>query len=151
MADIRNNELAQIHIARKQLGLDDETYRAVIRLISNSRTDSSGDLDYAERRKLLEHFKGRGFKARPPKKAGTSKPLSNEPQHKMIRGLWLELHALGQVLDPSEAAINRFVKNQVRVDRMEWLRVDQASQIIERLKSWLDRVQFKGRKGDDDG
>lgn len=58
----RINQIAQIHIARADLGLDEETYRSIIRMMSNGRTDSSAQLDYAERNKLLDHFKARGWK-----------------------------------------------------------------------------------------
>lgn len=58
----RNNQLAMIHMAKAQLGLDDDTYRDIVRLVSNGRESSAGKLDYAERERLLDHLKGRGFK-----------------------------------------------------------------------------------------
>lgn len=76
--DTRTRDLAMIHIAKSQLGLDNETYRSVILLISNNRTDSSAQLDYAERSKLIEHFKARGFKNKgsdKPSVANHKKPL----------------------------------------------------------------------------
>jgi phage gp16-like protein len=71
----RRSELAVIHIAKKQLGLDDETYRAVIRMISNGKTDSSADLDHVERSRLLDHLKAKGFKKHTrPKTANVKAP-----------------------------------------------------------------------------
>lgn len=137
----RNNDLAMIHIAKKDLGLDDETYRAMLWTIAHVR--SSSELDYAGRAKVLTHLKACGWKQKPPVKAKQNAPLSGDLQHKMIRGLWLELHAKGRVLDPSEQAISRFIKNQTKIDRIEWLSTKQASSIIERLKSWLDRADKK--------
>jgi len=137
----RSTDLAMIHIAKKELGLDDDTYRAVLWQVA--RVESSKDLDHAGRAALLDHFKARGWIKKKPTKAKQAVKLSNEPQHKMIRGLWLELHANGTVIDPSEKAIARFIKNQTKIDRMEWLSVNQASQIIERLKSWLNRATKK--------
>ena len=134
----RTAQLAQIHIAKKELGLDDDTYRAV--LWACARVKSSADLDYAGRARVLDHFKAKGFKPKPAKKAKSSVNLSSEPQHKMIRGLWLELHNNGQVLNSSESAINRFIKNQTRIDRIEWLSTYQASQVIESLKRWIART-----------
>ncbi|HSH71582.1 MAG TPA: regulatory protein GemA [Methylophilaceae bacterium] len=135
---LRNSELAQIHIAIKQLGIDDDTYRSILWTVA--RVSSAKDLDFHQRKQLLEHFKSKGWKARPPVKAKAARPLSTDPQHQMIRGLWLELHELKAVLDPSEAAIQRFIKNQKRVDRIEWLKDNQASDIIEALKAWKARV-----------
>lgn len=137
----RNNDLAMIHIAKKDLGLDDDTYRDMLWTVARVR--SSADLDFSSRIKVLEHLKSRGFKPKQATKAKQKAPLSNEPQHKMIRGLWLELHAVGTVLDPSEQAISRFIKNQTKIDRIEWLSTAQASQIIERLKQWLARANKK--------
>ena len=68
--DKRNSQLAQIHIAKKDLGLDDETYRAL--LIDVSGVDSSKDLDAAGRRAVLARFKAKGWKNK--KQAG--KPIN---------------------------------------------------------------------------
>lgn len=136
----RNNQLAQIHIARAELGLDDDTYRSIIRMMSNGRTDSSAELDYAERRKLLEHFEARGWKNKPAKNAKT-RPLATDDQSKMIRGLWIELFNLGAIANSSEAALAAFVKRQTGVNALQWLNSYQASQVIESLKKWVIRVE----------
>ena len=62
---IRNRELAQIHIAKAQLGLDDDTYRDMLWTIGRVR--SAGDLDHAGRRRVLEHLTSRGWKNDKPK------------------------------------------------------------------------------------
>jgi phage gp16-like protein len=58
--DDRRRELAQIHIAKKDLGMDDETYRLMLRTIC--RVGSAGDLNAEGRRQVLAHLKARGFK-----------------------------------------------------------------------------------------
>ena len=63
--NIRNRELAQIHIAKAQLGLDDDTYRDMLWTIGRVR--SAGDLDHAGRRRVLEHLTSRGWKNDKPK------------------------------------------------------------------------------------
>lgn len=136
----RNNQLAMIHIACNQLSLDEETYRSIIRMMSNGRTDSSAQLDYAERNKLLEHFKSRGFKTAPAKNAKT-RPLATDDQSKKIRALWLELHSFGAVRNSSEAALATYVKRQTGVNALQWLNTQQASQVIEALKKWVARVE----------
>jgi phage gp16-like protein len=66
---LRRSELAKIHIAKEQLGLDDETYRQMLWTIA--RVQSAGKLDAAGRRAVLEHLKARGFSGHKgkPKKA----------------------------------------------------------------------------------
>ena len=55
---IRNSELAAIHCAKKELGLDDDTYRDM--LWSIARVRSAGDLDWTGRKRVLDHLKSRG-------------------------------------------------------------------------------------------
>lgn len=135
-ADVRRRELAMIHIAKAQLGMDDEDYRALLWTIA--RVSSAGELDWAGRKQLLDHFKKCGFKVRPPKRSG-ERELVEDDQVKKIRAIWLELHAGGVVRDPSERALNRWVKRMTGVDSMRWLRPDQKSAVIEALKKWNDR------------
>lgn len=136
--DARQRELAMIHIAKKQLGMEDDAYRAVLWAIA--RVTSAGDLDSAGRKQLLEHMKKCGFKARPPKKAG-GRDLEDDPQSKMILALWLELHNQGVVRDPSERALAAWIKRQAGVDAVRWLRPQQKVAIIESLKAWAERTR----------
>ncbi|MDD5176780.1 MAG: DUF1018 domain-containing protein [Sterolibacterium sp.] len=54
----RNSELAAIHCAKKELGLDDETYRDMLWTIARVR--SAGDLGWTDRKRVLDHLKSRG-------------------------------------------------------------------------------------------
>lgn len=56
---VRRNELAAIHVAKKQLNLDDTTYRTMLFTITRKR--SAADLDHAERQAVIEHLRKRGF------------------------------------------------------------------------------------------
>lgn len=57
---LRKNELAKIHLAKKQLALEEDEYRAIMRSVTGKQ--SAGDLDWQGRKKLLDHFKKLGFK-----------------------------------------------------------------------------------------
>jgi phage gp16-like protein len=59
VVDMRRVELAKIHIAKQQLGLDDEVYKQMLWTVA--RVESSADLDTHGRRKVIEHLKSRGF------------------------------------------------------------------------------------------
>lgn len=135
---LRNAELAQIHIAKTQLGLDDDTYRAIIFTISHGRTRSASDLDWTGRKQLLEHFKAKGWKPAAPKKAKAAKPVS-KGQEGLIRRLWDELHQVGKVNDPSDAALGAWLKRNKLPERLEWLNGEQLNRVIESLKRWCDR------------
>lgn len=137
-ADIRKRELAQIHIARQQLGMDEETYRAMLWAVARVR--SAKDLDWTGRKRVLDHLKMSGFKVRPAKAAKT-RSLARDDRSRKIRALWLDLHRLGEVRDPSEAALATFVQRQTGVEALQWLDGAQASRVIEQLKQWLARVE----------
>lgn len=134
----RKRLLAMIHIARQQVGMSDDEYRDLLgSMFAGQR--SAATLDWFQLEALLGRFKLLGFKAVSAKKSG-AKRLDSSPQSKMARGLWIELHQLGAVRDPSEAALASYVKRMTRVDRLEWLNHKQIELVIESLKKWLDRV-----------
>lgn len=133
---LRNAELAQIHVAKKQLGLDDETYRAVLWTVGRVR--SAGDLDWTGRKTLLDHFKAKGWKPAPPKKAKAEKPMKTG-QDALVKTLWNALHQAGKVRDPSDAALSSWLKRNHWPERAEWLDYKQINQAIEALKKWLER------------
>ncbi|SFF05311.1 gp16 family protein [Nitrosomonas sp. Nm166] len=55
----RKRELAQIHIAKSDLGLDDDTYRAM--LLDVAGVTSAADLSARGRRDVLERFISKGW------------------------------------------------------------------------------------------
>lgn len=58
--DLRKRELAAIHVAKAQLGLDDGTYRDMLWTVARVR--SAADLDWAGRKRVLDHLASRGAK-----------------------------------------------------------------------------------------
>jgi phage gp16-like protein len=90
-AQPRPSALAQIHIAKKALGLDDDTYRAM--LFAVARVHSARDLDHAGREAVLAHMKRSGWKPAAPKtKAAPGTPRAGEPHnlHSAARGPQLQ-------------------------------------------------------------
>jgi hypothetical protein len=59
-AGIDRKQTQLIHLARKQLGLDDDVYRVMLSLHYN--VSSSKDLTYDQATDLIDHFKRLGFK-----------------------------------------------------------------------------------------
>jgi phage gp16-like protein len=133
---LRKAELAQIHIARAQLGIDEDTYRAILWTVA--RVTSAKDLDWTGRKTLLEHFKAKGWKPAAPKSAKAAKP-GPKCQDGLVRALWTDLHAAGKVRDPSDAALGSWLARNKWPQRAEWLSQQQITQAIEALKKWLDR------------
>lgn len=135
------NTFAVIHIAKKQLGLDDDTYRAMcLRVTGRS---SSSDMSEDERRKLVDEMKRRGFKM---KSGGKKLPVSTKPYIRLIHALWRSCHQKGVINDGSRTALRSFVKNHAPVinnqtppDDPDFLTSEQATPIIEALKAMEKR------------
>ncbi|ABE50991.1 gp16 family protein [Methylobacillus flagellatus] len=136
----RNNALAKIHIAKKELGLDDDTYELILSNLCKGKT-SAADLDWLELQKVLKHFESKGWISKPAKKARTTTTMKRDSDEvALIRALWLNLHKLGAVKNPSEQAIAAFTKRQYGVGHHKWLDKNQATHMAEALKSWISRV-----------
>ena len=148
LAQMRQSDLQKIHIAKKQLGLSEDDYRAAVRLASKGKTDSAGELDAQGRTALLAHFKRAGFKprkpaAKPRQPAKPDLPIGDDrDQVKKIRSLWIELHEFGAVRDSSESALCAYTRRVTRKEHPKFLDLYQASDMIEQLKKWLDRTRI---------
>ena len=129
----KRRDIQIIHIAKQQLCMDEETYRAMLWTVA--RVKSSTALDFAGRKKVLDHMEACGFKRTKPQ----PRKLADDPQSKMIRALWLQLHEAGKVRNPSESALAAFAKRQTGRDALQWLSAKEASALIEELKKWLAR------------
>lgn len=137
-ADNRLRLIKLIHVARRELCMDDDTYRLLLSGMKGlGGATSTADLSVPNLYRVLEQLKQRGFKVRPSKK---QRPLAADDQSKKIRALWLTLHGMGEVRDPSEEALAKFVMKMTGVQALQWLSSDQASQVIENLKKWQLRV-----------
>ncbi|NHZ48623.1 gp16 family protein [Nitratidesulfovibrio liaohensis] len=122
-----------IHVGKRQLGLDDETYRTMLRAATGR--DSTKGMTYRELRAVLLSFKRAGFSMSKPDVTDYS------PQASKIRALWLALHAAGEVRNKSERALLAYVKRITGAEKMEWCTSKQLQSVIETLKAWGDRVE----------
>ncbi|WP_275064708.1 regulatory protein GemA [Bartonella sp. AU55XJBT] len=132
--------LAAIHMGRRALALDDETYRAMLYRLTGKY--SAKDLSVLERRLVVDEMRACGFQ---PK----AKLLEGK-YAKKLQALWIAGWNLGIIRDRSDQALVRFVKRQTGIDHIRFLRdSDDACRAIEALKGWLQReggVDWKGKK-----
>jgi phage gp16-like protein len=131
----RKRFITLIHVAKKDLGLDEDTFRSVIEQITGER--SLKELSIDQLNLVLGRLKASGFVVKP--KNGKDLKAADDDQSRMIRHLWLLLHQAGEVRNPSELALAAYVEKQVRVSALQFLSTDNASKVIERLKKWCDR------------
>jgi phage gp16-like protein len=129
-----------IHVARRELRMDDDTFRLMLAGMTGlDGATSSAHLSVPNLNRVLEQLKQRGFKVRPKKSQQRAK--ADDGQSRKIRSLWLTLHGLGAVRDPSEEALAKFVLNMTGVNALQWLKGSQASRVIENLKQWQQRIE----------
>lgn len=132
----RNRDLQLIHIAKKDLGMDDDAYRSIILGISNQRVRSAADLTGPERAALLKHLKACGFR---PKQPIPKDVFPDTPEWLKVWSLWQQLADAGLVRDRRGAALAKYVTHQVKVAAMAWVTPQQLHGLIEQLKQWLAR------------
>ena len=137
----RQSLIRLIHVAKRDLQMAEDTYRDLLQSIGNA--SSSSELSDSKLEKVLEHMKRAGFKVRSKRAAAPekrpSRPLAADPESKKIRALWLFLHQLGAVKNPSEAALAAYVKRIAGIDALQWASSAQAERIIETMKKWAMR------------
>jgi hypothetical protein len=126
--------LAILHIAKKQLGLDDDTWRDLLERETGRR--SSKDMSDGERGRVLDVLKSQGFK---PASRSSRKGLEGKYAGK-LQALWIAGWNLGLIGNRDDAALLAFVKRQTGIDHTRFLRYhDDATKAIEALKAWLAR------------
>lgn len=140
-ADQRRARLAKIHIARKKLAMEEDSYRALLRRITGH--DTSAALDIIQLDAVLQEFKRLGFHEGVPRRW---RPASQKPHVRKVFALW---HALKPYLENgSDSALRAFVRRQTRsaahpdgVADPAFLNPEDANLVIEGLKAWLKRAK----------
>ncbi len=130
--------IAKIHLAKKQLALAEESYRAILERITG--LDSAGKMRVDQLDAVLREFARLGWRAKPAAKR------SAQPQIRMIHAVWADICRLQGRGD--EAALRAFVRRQTQteahpegVDSAEFLTAAMANRVLEGLKAWRARLQ----------
>lgn len=129
-----NAAVKMIHVARKELGLDEEGYRDVLYGATNGATTSLREMSDRQLQAVVAKMKALGFQAKP--KGST---LQGVYAPKLL-ALWLSAWNLGVVRSPDQNALIAFVDRQTGISHVRWVR-DRADAMkaIEALKKWISR------------
>ena len=97
----RRADLAKIHIAKKDLALSDDDYRAILTRVGGA--DSAADLDAKARGRVIGHFKRLGFR---PRRGGPNgaEPHGAPAQRRKVAAL---LDSAGRPPEYAEAIAKR--------------------------------------------
>jgi phage gp16-like protein len=128
--DPRRQQLARIHLAKKQLGLDDDSYRSLLLRVGGHA--SSADMTTGQRNAVIREFVRLGFKGERKTQQrerwpGEPKDCNAVPMLRKVRALladhgrpWSYAHTLGE--------------RMFNVKRVEWLREDQLHSLVSALQ-----------------
>jgi phage gp16-like protein len=127
--------LAKVHVAKKVLGLDDDTYRAVLLRVAGET--SAANCSDAQLVALVKEFEAKGFtaKAKKPSPRPADHPLALK-----ARAMWISLYQLGVVENPSEQALEAFACRQLGVAKLQWANQREGNKLIEALKAMAERA-----------
>lgn len=116
-AERRRKQLAAIHAARRDLGLDEDSYRHMLSEVAGVR--SAADLDADGRRKVLDHLRRVGWSTKPRRRVaehpGTPHNLDRE---QMLQKIEAQLASMGLPWSYADA----IAKQQTGIQRVAWLR-----------------------------
>ena len=136
--------IAKIHIARKDLALTDDTYRAVLTRVTSHA--SSADCTDPQLHAVLAEFKRLGWQG--PAAKGGRRKASGKSWVRKVWAIWGDLKPL--LDDASDDTLRAFVRRQTRTPKNpegiadpEWLSPHDATAVIQGLEGWLAREQAK--------
>jgi len=119
------SDLAKIHIAKKDLGLDDATYRGILR--DRYHLDSAADLTSSQAADFIALLRDKGWRPSTPGQRG------------LIYVLWHRLDTAGALEQGDNEALTGFITHATGRRDLRHLSVHEASKVIEMLKKWLER------------
>ena len=143
VAGDRRALLAKVHLGAKDMALKEDARRDLLERITGHR--SSADCTDAQLVKVLDEYRRLGWapsnapRTAPAAPSKAARKPATSPMAKKARAMWISLHQLGAVRDPSENALEAFGKRQLGVDRLQWADEGQAFRLIEALKAIAER------------
>lgn len=125
--DPRKTAIQLIHIAKSQLGLDDDTYRQMLN--STTGKSSCSKMDLTELQQVLDHLKTKGFKSKAPRKYGqrpnpgqNRNALMNKIEALLADGCYHWNYAHGMA------------KRMFKVEKVDWLEPEQLRKLVAALE-----------------
>lgn len=124
--DHRNTDLAKIHMAKKELGLADGDYRAILH--AQGGVESAARLDHAGRTRVLAYMRRMGFQPKARAAGKPHRPTPSADNLPMVRRIRAQLISLGRKPDEYADGIARQMFGQ-HVQFFEWCNGDELYKI----------------------
>lgn len=145
-----------IHVAKRELNMDDDSYRML--LMNETGKNTCSAMTTEQLSLVIDGMKKRGFKPRKTAVKTTDNkrlsPKSGKEKHAemgKIRAIWIEMYRHCFVRDASETALDAYVRRMTesqgnKVDILSWCNHDQCRTVMESLKSWHRRCMINELK-----
>ena len=135
--------MAKIHIAKKELGFDDDTYRDVLWRVTGKR--SCSDMAISELEAVVNDMQNAGFKPKATKKHG-KKPSVAKQRQVVLSKIEAILADMGLHWNYAKA----MAKNMFDRDAIEWLTDEQLFKLMQALAVYQRRQAKKQTKEQND-
>mgnify|MGYP000147362375 FL=1 len=121
--DPRKTAIQIIHIAKSQLGLDDDTYRQMLN--STTCKNSCSKMNLTELQQVLDHLKNKGFKSKASRQHG-QRPNPGQNRKALMGKVEALLTDSGLHWNYAHAMAQRMFK----VEKVDWLEPDQLHKLV---------------------
>lgn len=136
----RKQLIAQIHIAKNQLGMEEENYRATLQRITGK--DSCSEMKTSELVDVVKEMKRLGFKpsstARSAKKHG-KKPSVTKSKEALIN----KIEAMIADLDLSWDYVHDMANRMFAIERVQWLDEQKLYKLTQALAVYQRKQKVK--------
>ena len=124
--------IAAIHVAKRDLGMEDDDYRSLLRRVTGKA--SLRLMNLREHGAVLDELRAKGAPL-PVRKGGLTDPYA-----KKLQALWIAAWNLGIVRDRTDKAMLAFIARQTNIEDTRFLRNPaDVRRAVEALKGWIAR------------
>lgn len=129
---ICTSKLKLVHVARRQLGLAEEDYRAMLML--HGGVTSATLLNQQGFTALMDRFKALGFYSTSPRRPLSQRNgMASPGQTALIRHLWAECTAG----DGTDSSLGKWLERQFNVSSLHFVSAELAPKVVGGLKGML--------------
>lgn len=126
-------QIALIHLAKKQLGLDEELYRSVLQ--GYGRAATATELDAGGFKRVMAYFTACGFRSTWTKRTfGERRGMASPRQVELIRQLWRQWSG-----GDDNAHLDAWIERSFHVTALRFLPSEKAAKAITALKAMAGR------------
>ena len=127
-------QIALVHVAKRDRGLDDDDYRAI--LARYGGCDSAADLDRDGFDHVMRYFTALGFRSSWTQRTfGNRRGMASPAQVDLMRKLWRQYHGD----DENDVALNRWLSKYHKVSALRFVDTEKSTKVIAALKAMAAR------------